>query len=104
MQLQIDFSGKKTERITFAADEDLKKLLEAVSKKLNRHDISDLVREYVIECATRRGTWASCFYWPLAMKRSSLTWAQFIKNFIPCKVYLGIPKRESVYRKENINI
>lgn len=53
MQLQIDFSGKKTERITFAADEDLKKLLEAVSKKLNRHDISDLVREYVIECATR---------------------------------------------------
>jgi hypothetical protein len=53
MQLQIDFTGKKTQRITFAADEDLEVLLKTVAKKLNRKDISELVREYAIECATR---------------------------------------------------
>lgn len=36
MQIPIDFTGKKTARITFAADDDLKQLLENVAKKLKR--------------------------------------------------------------------
>lgn len=53
MQLKLNFSGKKTERITFAATEDLRYFLDRLVKKLNRDSISDLIAEYVIECATR---------------------------------------------------
>jgi len=53
LQLRIDFSGKKTERITFAASEDLKNDLERVRQALNRENISELVQEYVIECLFR---------------------------------------------------
>lgn len=52
-QLQIDFTGKKDKRITFAVDEDLENLLKKVAKKLGRDDVSCLAREYVIECVTR---------------------------------------------------
>jgi hypothetical protein len=45
--------GKKTERITFAASEELKEELERLRKALNRESISALVVEYVIECAFR---------------------------------------------------
>lgn len=53
MQLQINFTGKKDQRITFAADDDLTELLKSVAKDLGGREISDLVREYVIECVTR---------------------------------------------------
>jgi hypothetical protein len=53
MQLKLDFNGKKTERITFAASEELKGTLEKLVKDLNRDCISKLVEEYVIECAFR---------------------------------------------------
>jgi len=53
MQLSLDFNGKKTERITFAASEDLKSSLEKLVKHLNRESISELVQEYIIECAFR---------------------------------------------------
>ena len=53
MQIQFDFNGKKDKRITFAVDDDLDALLKRVAKKLNRDDVSCLVREYAIECATR---------------------------------------------------
>jgi len=52
-QLRLDFSGKKTERITFAATEDLKATLDKLQRKLNRESISELIQEYVIECAMR---------------------------------------------------
>lgn len=52
MQLRLDFSGKKEERITFAATEDLASMLKEVAEILNR-DPSELAREYVIECVTR---------------------------------------------------
>lgn len=53
MQLQINFTGKKDQRITFAADDDLTALLKSVAKDLGGREVSDLVREYVIECVTR---------------------------------------------------
>lgn len=53
LQLKLDFSGKKTERITFAASEELKSVLEGLVKDLNRENLSKLVEEYVIECAFR---------------------------------------------------
>lgn len=53
MQLQINFTGKKDQRITFAADDDLTNLLKSVAKDLGGREVSDLVREYVIECVTR---------------------------------------------------
>jgi hypothetical protein len=52
-QLKLNFSGKKTERITFAATEDLKDTLDKLQKKLNRESVSELIQEYVIECAMR---------------------------------------------------
>ncbi|MFB3926794.1 MAG: hypothetical protein ACE14T_12155 [Syntrophales bacterium] len=45
--------GKKTERITFAASEDLKNNLECLRKALGRESVSGLVAEYVIECVFR---------------------------------------------------
>ena len=51
-KLRFDFSGKKTERVTFAAPQDLKETLEKIAKKLNR-SISELVQEYVIDGAMR---------------------------------------------------
>lgn len=53
MQIKIDFIGKKDQRITFAADDDLTELLKSVAKDLGGREVSDLVREYVIECVTR---------------------------------------------------
>jgi hypothetical protein len=53
MQLQINFTGKKDQRITFAADDDLTDLLKSVAKDLGGREVSDLVRGYVIECVTR---------------------------------------------------
>ena len=53
MQTQINFTGKKDRRISFAVDDELESLLRIVTKKLNRDDISCLVREYAIECAVR---------------------------------------------------
>lgn len=52
-QLKLDFCGKKTERITFAATEDLKIILDKLQMRLNRNNISELVQEYVIGCAIR---------------------------------------------------
>ncbi len=53
MQLKLDFSGKKTERIAFAASEDLKQTLDKLTTLLKRESVSELVQEYVIECAFR---------------------------------------------------
>ena len=53
MQLRLDFTGKKTERITFAATEELKHALDVLVKTLNRENISKLVEEYVAEAAFR---------------------------------------------------
>ncbi len=53
MQLKLDFNGKKTERISFAASEELKSSLEKLAKHLKRDCISELIQEYVIECAFR---------------------------------------------------
>ena len=60
-QMKLDLSninragigeGKKTERITFTADEDLAGLLKNLSFKLNT-SVSELCQDYIIECATR---------------------------------------------------
>jgi len=53
LQLKINFNGKKDQRITFAADDDLAELLKSVARELGRKDVSELVREYAIECVTR---------------------------------------------------
>jgi hypothetical protein len=61
MKIELDFKnlplfkddGKKTERITFAASEELRGELERLRKALGRENISCLVAEYVIECTFR---------------------------------------------------
>jgi carbon monoxide dehydrogenase subunit G len=59
--MKLDFSsinraelseGKKTERVTFTADDDLAGLLKQLSCKMNT-SVSELCQDYVIECATR---------------------------------------------------
>lgn len=52
MQLNIDFSGKKTERITIAASEELKHTLNVLAKRLDMEP-SKLAAEYIAECAGR---------------------------------------------------
>ncbi len=52
MQLNIDFEGKKTERITIAASEDLKHNLSVLSNALNK-PVATLAEEYVAECVGR---------------------------------------------------
>ncbi len=53
MQLKLDFTGKKDERITIAASAELKDALEKLAKALNRTSVSELAHEYVIECVWR---------------------------------------------------
>ncbi len=53
VQLQIDFSGKKTEKITISASEELKQTLELLSRAMDGIEISKLAGEYVAECAAR---------------------------------------------------
>lgn len=52
MQLNIDFTGKKTEKITISASEELKHTLETLAKATDK-ELSKLCGEYVAECAGR---------------------------------------------------
>jgi hypothetical protein len=52
MQLAIDFTGKKTEKITITVDEELSHTLTMLSKVTNT-PVSKLAGEYVAECAGR---------------------------------------------------
>jgi hypothetical protein len=51
-QITIDFSGKKTEKITISASEDLKHTLGIVAHETGK-EVSVLACEYVAECAAR---------------------------------------------------
>lgn len=52
MQIQIDFTGKKTEKITISVDEELNNTLLMLSKVTNIEK-SKLAGQYVAECAGR---------------------------------------------------
>lgn len=52
MQLQIDFTGKKTEKITITVDDDLNDTLIKLAKITGKPK-SQLAGEYVAECAGR---------------------------------------------------
>lgn len=52
MQLTIEFDGKKTEKITISASEELKHTLNTLAKATNT-ELSKLCGEYVAECAAR---------------------------------------------------
>jgi glutaminase len=45
-------SGKKTERVTFTASDDLSEMLKRLSSKLNL-SVSEYCQQCVIECASR---------------------------------------------------
>ena len=52
MQIQIDFTGKKTEKITITVDEELNDTLIKLARITNKEK-SKLAGEYVAECAGR---------------------------------------------------
>ena len=52
MQINIDFSGKKTEKITIAVDEELNNTLVMLSN-VTGTEKSKLAGQYVAECAGR---------------------------------------------------
>lgn len=52
MQIQIDFNGKKTEKITITVDDELNVTLLKLSKVTGKPK-SQLAGEYVAECAGR---------------------------------------------------
>lgn len=52
MQINIDFEGKKTERVTFAATDELKANLKFIASFLNIES-SKLAEQYVTECVVR---------------------------------------------------
>ena len=52
MQIQLDFNGKKTEKITISVDEELSNTLSMLSK-ITGTEKSKLAGQYVAECAGR---------------------------------------------------
>ena len=53
MQINLDFTGKKENKITISVSDDLKHALEQLSKACEGKEVAKICGEYVAECAGR---------------------------------------------------